>query len=152
MPAAMSSWTPSFDRAGAFVSGLCALHCAGLGLLFIVFPGVWMRRQSWPVDLQWLLWLEWALAGAALLLAILGLWHGWTRHRHVLPASLAVPGLGLLGVGIFTELHWRPLWGSVVVLCGGLLLVSAHLVNLRLTRRALRCRSQETAQFREVSR
>lgn len=131
----MATWTPWFDRLGAFVSSLCALHCAGMGLLFVFVPGLWLRRQQWPVDLTWLLYLEWAMATAALVLAGLAFRQGWVRHRHFLPATLGMIGLGLMGLGMFTSLHWRPLWGSAVVLAGGLLLTSGHLLNLRLTKR-----------------
>lgn len=134
----MRASNPWLDRAGAVVSGVCAVHCAGLGLVFLLYPGLWLRRQRWPVDLQWLLYLEWALAGVALLLAVLAFAHGWSRHRRILPAALGLPGLGLLATGIFTDLHWQPPLGSAVVLCGGLLLASAHLLNLRLARRAVR--------------
>lgn len=131
----MRTLTPWLDRAGAMVSALCAIHCAGLGLVLILFPGLWLRRQRWPVDLSWLLYLEWALAAMALVLAVLALGLGCVRHRRPWPIALAVPGLALMAAGIFTELHWWPLWGSVIVLTGGLLVVAAHLLNLAHLRR-----------------
>lgn len=129
--------SPWLDRAGALVSALCAVHCAGLGLVLVLFPGLWLRRQQWPVDLAWLLYLEWTLAAMALGLALVALRHGHVRHRRPWPILLAVPGLALMGAGIFTDLHWWPLWGSVIVLSGGLLLVAAHLSNLALLRRTM---------------
>jgi len=122
--------TPWLDRAGATVSALCAVHCAGLGLVMILYPSLWLQRRKWPIDLAWLLYLEWILAAMALLLAVLALGLGCVRHRRPWPLLLAVPGLAMMMAGIFTELHWWPLWGSVIVLAGGLLLVTAHLLNL----------------------
>jgi len=137
--------SPWWDRAGALVSTLCAVHCAGLGLVLILFPGLWLRRQQWPVDLAWLLYLEWALAAIALGLATVALGQGYVRHRRPWPILLAVPGLALMGAGIFTDLHWWPLWGSVIVLSGGLLLVAGHLSNLALLRRAASPRAAATS-------
>lgn len=133
----MRPWTPWLDRAGAFVSAFCAVHCAGLGLVFVLAPGLWLQGKGGAFGSEWLHRLEWLLAASALLLATLALAQGWRRHRRCLPAALAAPGLGLMAIGIFTELHSLPLLGSAVVLGGGLLLVLAHGFNLHLARKSV---------------
>ena len=50
---------------------------------------------------------------------------------------LGLPALAMIGFGVFGPLHDVSLWGNAVVLCGGLLMVAAHLANLRRLRRAM---------------
>lgn len=131
----MPRWTPWLDRTGAAVSAACALHCAGLGALMLLVPGLWLRQRQYSREIAWLLMLELALVLAAAGLALPAFGLGWRRHGRPWPMLLALPGLTLIAVGVFTPLHWMPLWGSGLVLGGGLLLVAAHLVNLWLGRR-----------------
>lgn len=126
--------SPWLDRCGAAVSAACGIHCAGLGMLFVLWPGLWFQRARYAQELLWLQRLEVALATLAFLLAALALSLGWRRHRRPWPALLGVPGLAMIGLGVFSPLHDVPLWGNATVLAGGALMVAAHLGNLRMLR------------------
>ena len=56
---------------------------------------------------------------------------GYRRHQVTLPLLLAAPGLGLLLLGVTYAEHYSVILHSVLVTCGGLLVASAHFVNLR---------------------
>jgi ABC-type uncharacterized transport system permease subunit len=59
---------------------------------------------------------------------------GYRRHGQRLPVMLAVPGIALLIIGV-TLLEGRSLVAhSIMVTIGGLMLASAHFVNLRMDR------------------
>lgn len=124
------------DRLGAAVSAACGVHCALLAGVFLLWPGLWFQRMRYADELAWLSRLEIVLAVLALAIAGIAMVLGWRRHRRLWPSLLALPGLALIGVGVFSRLHNVPVWGSALVLCGGLLMVAAHWRNLRLMRMA----------------
>jgi hypothetical protein len=64
-------------------------------------------------------------------LALFALVRGFRRHQEPLPLLLAAPGLALLLLGVTFAENYSIILHSVLVTCGGLLLASAHFVNLR---------------------
>jgi hypothetical protein len=68
-------------------------------------------------------------------LALLTLVNGYRRHRRPGPLLLAFPALVLLLSGVTVAERYPIELHSVLVTCGGVLLASAHFVNLRLDRR-----------------
>ena len=122
------------DGLGVSASAICTLHCVALTVAITMWPALWLRRQIAGVPLRWLLWLEVALAAISLIAALGALGAGYARHRRILPSLLLLPGMIVLGAGIFSRMHFVPLWGTLIVLCGGALLVSGHLLNLRTPR------------------
>ena len=119
------------DRLGVSASLACAIHCAVLTLALSLWPALWLRQRVIGVEVRWLLWLEWGLAGASVALAAAAAWHGWRRHRLALPPLLLAGGMLLLAIGMFTRLHVVPGWGTLVVVGGGACLVAGHWSNLR---------------------
>ena len=99
------------DRLGAMASFLCAIHCALLPFVLTLLP----------------------LLGLCML-ALTSLIGGYRRHRRPLPLSLALPGLTLLVSGVTFAVDISIVLHSVMVTCGGLMVASAHFVNLRLDR------------------
>lgn len=126
--------TPSLavaDRIGMTGSVLCAIHCALMPLLVALLPALGLGALG-SVD------LDQGFAVFVALLAVTTLSLGFRRHRAFHAWALLVPGLVLLGLGSFTELHDHSGAHAVVMACGGLLIAAAHFANLRLTHSAAR--------------
>jgi len=81
-----------------------------------------------------LLVVEYGFASAAVCLALLALGLGTFRHGSFRPWAFGFPGLCMITAGVFSRLHDVPVLGSTVVLAGGLLMVLAHMDNLRIGR------------------
>ncbi|MGE7139536.1 MerC domain-containing protein [Luteibacter sp. NPDC031894] len=120
-------WWHAADRLGATASFLCAIHCAALPFVIALLP---VMGLSFLADHRF----EAGFVAFASVLASLALISGYRRHRRRAPLVFAIPGLVLLMLGV-TFLHGHsPLVHSVLVTCGGLLVASAHFVNLRVDR------------------
>lgn len=132
------------DRFGIVVAISCGVHCAGLSLVFLLYPTLWMKRKYWEMGLwQKLMWLEWGLLATAWLLVVLAMVPAWLRHRHFGPSLLALSSLALMTAVITTSLHFASRYMSLVTLIAGLLLAGAHFWNLRLCP-ARRCSPPKT--------
>jgi len=120
-------WWHVADRFGATASFLCAIHCALMPFVIALLPLVGL---SFLADHRF----EAGFVAFACVLASAALFSGYRRHRRRLPLLLATPGLVLLVLGV-TFLHGGSLLvHSVLVTCGGLLVASAHFVNLKVDR------------------
>lgn len=108
------------DRLGVVASSLCAVHCI-LGLVLATSAGVWGVIGDEAVELK--------LVGAALLLAALSIAFGYRRHRRPLPLVLIAIG------GAMILLSRRVDVGETALsVAGSLVLVAAHVANLRASR------------------
>lgn len=117
------------DRLGAMAAFLCAIHCALLPFVLALLPLLGLGfLGTHAFERNFVLF--------ACLLATATLVGGYRRHRRPLPLSLAFPGLLLLLVGVIFAENYSIVLHSVMVTCGGLLLASAHFVNLRMDRQA----------------
>ncbi|HEY4292006.1 MerC domain-containing protein [Luteibacter sp.] len=120
-------WWRAADRLGATASFLCAIHCAALPFVIALLPLIGL---SFLADHRF----EAGFVAFASVLATVVLVSGYRRHRRRAPLLLAVPGLVLLMLGVtFLDNHSLAVH-SVLVTCGGLLVASAHFVNLRVNR------------------
>ncbi len=116
------------DRVGATASFLCAVHCALLPFVLALLPFVGL---GFLADHRF----ERGFVLFACVLAAFALGRGFRRHQEPLPLLLAAPGIALLLLGVtYMEGH-SIIVHSALVTCGGLLLASAHFVNLRNDRR-----------------
>jgi hypothetical protein len=122
-------WWHLADRLGAAAAFLCAIHCALLPFVLALLPLVGLEFLGTHAFERNFVLFACVLATATLVV-------GYRRHRRPLPLSLALPGLVLLLVGVIFAQHYSIVLHSVMVTCGGLLLASAHFVNLRLDRHA----------------
>ena len=77
-------------------------------------------------------------------LALISLVSGYRHHHRPVPLLLALPGLALLIFGVTFAEKFGIGVHSVMVTCGGLLVASAHFVNLR-TQRALHIHGPQCA-------
>jgi hypothetical protein len=116
------------DRLGAIASFLCAIHCAALPFVLALLPLVGLEFLA---DHRF----ERAFVVFACALALITLLNGYRRHRRPLSLLLAFPGLMLLLLGVTVAEQYTIMLHSVLVTCGGVLLASAHFINLRLDRR-----------------
>lgn len=121
-------WWHAADRVGALASFLCAVHCAVLPFVLVFLPLLGLQFLADHA-------FERGFVLFACLLATVTLLGGYRRHRRPHALALVVPGLLLLILGI-TVLHdtGSLVLHSVLVTCGGLLVASAHFVNLRFDR------------------
>lgn len=120
-------WWHAADRLGAVASFLCAIHCALLPFVIAVLP---LLGLSFLGSHRF----EEVFVSCACVLAASALISGYRRHHRRLPMFFAVPGLLLLVLGV-TFLHGGSLMvHSVLVTTGGLLVATAHFINLRVDR------------------
>lgn len=118
-----SRWWRTADRIGATASFLCAIHCALLPFVLALLPLVGLEFLAGHR-------FERGFVMFACALALVALIRGFRRHQHPLPLMLAIPGLALLLFGVTVAANYSVVLHSVLVTCGGLLLASAHFVNL----------------------
>ncbi len=117
-------WWRVADRVGATASFLCAIHCALLPFVLALLPFIGLEFLA---DHRF----ERGFVFFACVLALFALVRGFRRHQRPLPLMLAIPGLALLLLGVTYAENYSIILHSVLVTCGGLLLASAHFVNLR---------------------
>lgn len=136
-PSLMSRPSPklrSGDFLGFWLASVCALHCALLPVAFAAVPaGALGALGGGDVDQ--------ALVVFAAALGLLTLTAGYRHHRRAGAWPWLVAGLMLLVGGAFGPWHVHDLAHALVMVSGGLLLATAHWMNLRLTRMALSSQS-----------
>lgn len=123
-----SRWWHLADRVGATASFLCAIHCALLPFVLTLLPLLGLGFLAGHR-------FERGFVMFAATLALFALVNGYRRHHRPLPLLLALPGLALLLLGVTWGLAYPLVVHSVLVTCGGLLVASAHFVNLYADRR-----------------
>lgn len=117
------------DPLAAAAAALCAVHCAVLPVLIAVLPLFGLGFLSSSL-------FERGFLVFATVMATVSLWQGHRRHRTLTALQFALPGLGLLYLGVFfAPLHESVLGHAVAMTAGGSLIAVAHLFNLRLLRR-----------------
>lgn len=131
-----SRWWQVADRVGATASFLCAIHCAVLPFVLVLLPFVGLQFLA---DHRF----ERGFVLFACALALLALIRGYRRHQGPLPLLLAAPGLLLLLLGVTYAEGYSIILHSVLVTCGGLLVASAHFVNLRSDHRYVHGAAQD---------
>lgn len=117
------------DRVGATGSFLCAVHCLAAPLVLALIPT--LGAAAWfgdRVELAFVLFVS--------VVGLLSTVTSWQRHRrHYVPATMVL-GLAILWAGIaIPRLHHQLAWHVLAMGTGGLLVASAHLANLRASRR-----------------
>lgn len=124
-PQSQSRWWHFADRLGASASFLCAVHCALLPFVIALLP---LLGLEFLADHR----VERIFVLCAAMLASMTLLTGYRRHRRRLPLMLMLPGLTLMLAGIAVDLDTQIALHSVLVTCGGCLLATAHVINLRV--------------------
>ncbi len=116
------------DRVGATASMLCAVHCALLPFVLALLPLIGLEFLAGHT-------FERIFVGCAAVLACASLVTAYRRHRRPHALFLMVPGIALLCVGVVVNLDLHVLVHTACVVTGGVLVASAHVVNLVLAHR-----------------
>lgn len=121
------------DRLGMLIAIGCGVHCAAMTVVFLAWPALWLNRSLWERGLwKQLILIEWTLLSLAWLLILTSTIYGWFIHRRWSPGMIGLIGAGLMTVAILSSLHSLGYWGSALALIGGIMVASAHWLNLRL--------------------
>ncbi len=123
----MSVPQQSLDKAGIWVTTLCALHCLLLPVILPMLSVIGLGFIGATI-------LERTILGASLLVGAIALSQGVRRHHQVYPVGLLIAGGTLYWFKDALGASMEP-W---LILVGAALIVIAHWVNLRLS--ASRCR------------
>lgn len=116
------------DRAGATASLLCAVHCALLPFVLALLPLIGLEFLAGHTFERVFVACAAALASASILTA-------YRRHRRPHALILMLPGIALLLFGVAVNLDVHVVLHTVAVVCGGVLVASAHVTNLILAHR-----------------
>jgi len=123
----MKSTTKSsnlFDRAGIFISSLCAVHCLLVPALLLLAPVVGS-----------LSWIEGSMAHQVLFYSVfvtgvIAIYLGYRIHSDTKPMILLAIGLAIVFVGTFLAHDLFGHWSEYVINpIGGLFLIWAHYSN-----------------------
>lgn len=118
-----------WDKLGIATSAVCLIHCLALPVLLPLLPMLALMKHT---DVHG------ALLVPIVGLSGLGVLPGYLRHRARRVVLFALAGIALCAaaVGVEVLFDWHALDAPLTV-CGGLMLISAHIANLRLTRRSV---------------
>ena len=116
------------DRVGATASFLCAVHCALLPFVIALLPLIGL---GFLADHRF----ERVFVACAAALASVTILTAWRRHRRLNALFLLAPGIALLLAGIAIDIDAHIWLHTALVICGGVLVASAHVVNLVLSYR-----------------
>ena len=123
------------DRVGIWTSSLCALHCLLLPILIPLLPFV--SASFFAQD-----WFERTILSFSMIIGFWALLSGFYRyHRQLYPLySLFLGGLIYWNKDMFGEAY-EPFTIGI----GAMLIVAAHVVNLKLCKSCSECGSCETS-------
>lgn len=121
------------DRIGITATSLCALHCI---LLPVLLPALPLLGISFLADHAW----EHVFLIVTAILGSVALFSGFKRyHRKLYPFYLLA-----LGVIIYWQKHdFSESVQPFFIIVGALLIVSAHLINLKLCNDCKQCTNEE---------
>ncbi|HEX6614346.1 MAG TPA: MerC domain-containing protein [Rhodanobacteraceae bacterium] len=124
----VSPFAVAADRIGATASFLCAVHCALLPFVIALLPLIGL---GFLADHRY----ERVFVACAAALACATILTAWRRHRKPNALFLLVPGIALMLSGIIIDIGLHLWLHTGLVVCGGVLVASAHVVNLVLSHR-----------------
>jgi hypothetical protein len=113
------------DIAGLFTSGLCAIHCLALPLLFSLgfFTSLTHSVAHHSIEL--------IVYGITLIFASTAVINGWRKHANAQPLILFGLGFSLVTCGLLMDSNI----GHVIMATGGLFIAFGHFLNYSLLRR-----------------
>lgn len=127
-PAPQRRFAVLVDRVGATASLLCAVHCVLLPFVLALLPLIGLEFLAGHTFERVFVACAAALASASILFA-------YRRHRRPYALFIMLPGIALLLFGVGVDLDTHVALHTVAVVCGGVLVASAHVTNLVLSHR-----------------
>lgn len=113
-----------WDRTGAFLSSLCALHC-------LVTPFITLSLPLWVYSIHYSP-AHLFISVFIFPIAIYAFLKGYKRHASKFVLFLGVTGLLLLSVGLIAPSTREQLrWNDVLTILGSLCLIAGHYLNRR---------------------
>lgn len=128
LPPASKRFAVLADRVGATASLLCAVHCALLPFVLALLPLIGLEFLAGHTFERIFVACAAALASASILTA-------YRRHRRPQALFLMLPGVALLVFGVAVNIDMHVVLHTTAVVCGGVLVASAHATNLVLAHR-----------------
>lgn len=120
----MKTELKEWDRTGALLSSLCALHC-------LVTPFVTLSLPLWVYSIHYSP-VHLFISVFIFPIAIYSFWTGYKRHENKLILLLGGLGLILLSIGLISPTSRDQLrWNDVMTIIGSVALVSGHFLNRR---------------------
>ncbi|MCU1260986.1 MAG: hypothetical protein JWO80_3871 [Bryobacterales bacterium] len=126
----------ALDQAGAVVSLACAIHCALMPIAFgllAVLGSQWMASSVF----------EWSIVGLSAVLGLFSLVPSY-RNKHREPRCLIffLTGLSLILIArLLLSSHMK--FEIPTVVCGGVLIAVAHILNRRLCESCVGCNAEQ---------
>jgi len=114
------------DRLGIWLSALCAVHCAVVPIVLIVFPVV-----SW---IHWSRIMDAIALGVAALFGLGGCLLGLRHHRNATPLCLVLVGLMVNTSGRFAAPHLGPFLSQTLIIAGPMVMAYGLWRDRRLCR------------------
>ena len=141
LPAVAPRWQLVLDGIAMSLAGVCGIHCLLMPVLLITFPLLGSSFFANDAFHQWMLM-------AVLPTTVLAIMLGCKQHKDSLVFLLSLCGFALLCFAAFGHGHAHPHastasveWlsrESILTSLGGLVMVSAHMRNFLLCRKANR--------------
>lgn len=112
----------NMDMWGTTTSLLCAIHCA---LLPILLSMGMISAHSWMSSI----WLEVIVIGFTLIFV-----YNSIIKKHLATGNNKIPfAIACLGLGLICIHHLVPMGKAVIMTLGGVLVATAHIVNMNLS-------------------
>jgi hypothetical protein len=137
--ATISKWQYLLDGLAMSLAGVCGIHCLLMPILLIIFPLLGSSFFTNVYFHQWMLLAVLPTTGLAILL-------GCKQHKDFLVFLISLVGFALLCFATVDHAHEHPhpatgspVWlshESILTSLGGLVMVSAHVRNFMLCRKA----------------
>ncbi len=116
--------TDRWDKAGIFLSSLCALHCMVTPLLVLALP---MMGSFFENELVHIL-----MALFVVPVGLFAFWSGYRHHRQLKVFGLGILGLSLVGGAPLAPHEWVDFFGhDLITISGSFCLIIAHVLNRR---------------------
>jgi hypothetical protein len=125
-------WKERCDVFGAGVSGLCLFHCLLSPLVFVFFPAA---EAYVPGDDA----THHAFGLIVLITGTIAFLRAYALHRRPIVLWLLITGMVVLVIGTFGHHFIRKESGDILVICGSVVLVAAHLLNRTFCRLCKSC-------------
>lgn len=121
------------DKIGITATSLCALHCI---LLPVLLPALPLFGVSFLADHVW----EHVLLVITAILGSFALFSGYKRyHRRLYPLTML-----FVGIAVYWQKHdFAPETQPFIIFIGASLIITAHILNIRLCNSCKRCSDDE---------